>query len=130
MEERLATRWARLLEEGPASMFRHGLVDTEPIGISMHRNRPILHGVTQPFWIFTVAVLRRGLEVPIRITVAHMARCTCSPQQTLTRSLWRCWKALNRWVSNDSGIGWKNGGRGGRVRIYLRKSAPRKKKVE
>src|SRR6516225_5873602 len=104
MEERLATQWARSLEEGRASMFRHGLVDTEPIGISMHRNRTIHRGVTQLFWICTAAVLRRGLAVPIGITAARTARCTCSPQQTLIRSLWRCWKALNRWGSNDSQI--------------------------
>src|SRR5215471_10426553 len=104
MEERLATQWVRSLGADPASMFRPGLVDTEPIGTSMHPNRTIQHGVTQPFWICTASVLRRGLEVPIRIIVAHTARCTCSPQQTLTRSLWRCWKALNRWVSNDSRI--------------------------
>src|SRR5215831_18432918 len=104
MEERLATQWARSLEEDPASMFRHGLVDTEPIGTSMHRNRAIHRGVTRPFWTCTAAVLRRGVEVPIRITEVHTARCTCSQQPTLTRSLWRCWKALNRWGSNDSRI--------------------------
>src|SRR5215813_15198915 len=104
MEERLATQWVRSLEADPASMFRHGLVDTERIGISMHRNLPIHRGVTQLFWICTAAVLKRGLEVPIRITSARTARCMCIPQQTLTRSLWRCWKALNRWDSNDSQI--------------------------
>src|SRR5215467_407811 len=104
MEERLATQWARFLEEGPASMFRHGLVDTERTGTSMHRHRTIHRGVTQPFWICTAAALRHGLEAPIRITAAHTARCTCSPQQTLTRSLWPCWKVLSRSGSNDSRI--------------------------
>src|SRR5215831_624768 len=104
MEERLAIRWVRFSGAVQASMFRRGLVDTERIGTPMHPNRTIQHGVTQPFWICTATVLRRGLEVPIRITVAHTARCTCSRQQTRTHSLWRCLKALNRWVSNDSRI--------------------------
>src|SRR5215470_15126482 len=104
MDERFVTRWVRFSEAVQASMFRRGLVDTERIGTSMHPNRTIPHGVTQPFWICTAAVLKRGLEVPIRITAEHMAWCTCSRQQTLTRSLWRCWKELNRWVSNDSRI--------------------------
>src|SRR5215467_13580053 len=104
MDERFVTRWVRFSVVVVSLMFQRGLVDTERIGTSMHPNRTIQHGVTQPFWICTGSVLRRGLEVPIRITVAHTARCTCSRQQTLTRSLWRCWKALNRWVSNDSRI--------------------------
>src|SRR6516162_9253072 len=104
MEERLATQWARSLEEGRASMFRHGLADTELTGTSTLLKREIRRGVTQLFWICTAAGLRRGLAVPIGITAARTARCTCSPRQTLIRSLWRCWKALNRWGSNDSQI--------------------------
>src|SRR5215469_14373822 len=104
MEERLATQWARFSGAVQASMIPHGLVGTERIGTPMHPNRTIQHGVTQPFWISTSAVLRRGLEVPIRIIAARTAWCTCSPQQSLTRSLWPCWKVLNRLGSNDSRI--------------------------
>lgn len=50
----------RSWEAVPASMSRHGLVDTEPIGTSTHPNRTIHLGVTQPFWICTAAVLRPG----------------------------------------------------------------------
>src|SRR6516162_11746266 len=104
MEERLATQWARFSGAVQASMFPRGLVGIERIGTPMHPNRTIHRGVTQLFWICTAAVLRRGLAVPIGITAARTARSMCSPQQTLIRSLWRCWKALNRLGSNDSRI--------------------------
>src|SRR5215831_6310609 len=104
MAERLAIRWARFSGVVPASMFRHGLVDTEPIGTSTHPNRTIQLGVTQLYWICTAVVLRPGLEALIRITAGCTEQCTCSRRQIFTRSLWRCWKARNRWGSNDSRI--------------------------
>src|SRR5215469_9567134 len=104
MEERFTTQWVRSWEAVPASMFRHGLADTEPTGTSTHPNRAIHLGVMQPFWICTAAVLRPGLEAPIRITAGRTEQCTCNRQQILTRSPWRCWKARNRWGSNDSRI--------------------------
>src|SRR6516162_9979491 len=104
MDERFATQWVRSWEAVPASMSRHGLVDTEPIGTSTHPNRTIHLGVTQPFWICTAAVLRPGLEAPIRITAGRTERCTCSRRQILTHSPWPYSKALKVWGCNDSRV--------------------------
>src|SRR5262249_38775232 len=104
MAERLAIRWARFSVVVPASMFRHGLVDTEPIGTSMHPNQPIQPGVTQPFWICTAVGLRPGLEALIRITAGRTEQCTCSRRQIFTRSQWPYSKALKLWGSSDSRI--------------------------
>src|SRR5215469_15358132 len=104
MEERFATQWVRSWEVVPASMSRHGLVDTKPIGTSTHPNRTIRLGVTQPFWICTAAVLRAGLEALIQITAGRTELCMCSRRQILTRSLWPYSKALKVWAWNDSRI--------------------------
>src|SRR5215469_5613402 len=98
------TQWVRSWVAVPASMSRHGLVDTEPIGTSTHPNRTIHLGATPPFWISTAAVLRPGLEAPIRITAGRTEKCTCSRRQIHTRSLWPYSKALKVWGWNDSRI--------------------------
>src|SRR5215472_14245795 len=104
MEERFTTQWVRSWEAVPASMSRRGLAGTEPIGTSTHPNRTIHLGVTQPFWICTAAVLRPGLEAPIRITVERTVQCTCSQRQIHTRSRLPYSKALRGWGCNDSRI--------------------------
>src|SRR5215471_18658002 len=104
MAERLAIRWARFSGVVPASMFRHGLADTEPTGTSTHPNRAIHLGVMQPFWICTAAVLRPGLEAPIRITAGRTEQCTCNQRQIHTRSRLPYSKALRGWGCNDSRI--------------------------
>src|SRR5215472_10728222 len=104
MGERLAIRWVRFSGAVQASMFRRGLVDIELTGISTLPSRANRGGVMKQFWICIASVLRRGLEVPIRITVANMARCTCSRRQILTRSLSLYSKALKLWDCNDSQI--------------------------
>src|SRR5215472_6415390 len=102
MEERFATQWVRSWAAVPASMSRHGLVDTDPIGTSTHPNRTMHLGATQPFWICTAAVLRPGPEAPIRITAGQTGWYMCSQRQNLTHSPSLCWRALNLWGSNAS----------------------------
>src|SRR4029077_18640041 len=93
MEERFLTQWVRSWGAVPASMFRRGLMDIEPIGTSTLPKRAIQRGVMKPFSTCIAAVLRRGLEDPIRTTAAYAEWCTCSPPQNLTHSPSLCWKA-------------------------------------